>query len=200
MNDRIACARYLGIPTKFGIGSGADSLDWPHDDASRATYDEGKIMKRVVAGVVGLALGAAVLVGCSDDKKPEAAPSQAQASTGGSTEVKVGGSDLSGLDLNSVTCVKQGGKINVASAAINGQAGLAVVMTDEATPSVESLGMSVDGNALAVTNMMGAKTGSAEVKVDGSTYTITGEAAGADMANPMAGMITKPFTIKVTCS
>ncbi|MGO4446169.1 lipoprotein LpqH [Mycobacterium sp. 2YAF39] len=157
-------------------------------------------MKRVVAGVVGLALGAAVLVGCSDDKKPEAAPSQPQASTGGSTEVKVGGSDLSGLDLNSVTCVKAAGKINVASAAINGQAGLAVVMTDGPTPTVESLGMSVDGNALAVTNMMGAKTGSADVKVDGSTYTITGEAVGADMANPMAGMINKPFEIKVTCT
>ena len=99
-----------------------------------------------------------------------------------------------------MTCVKQGGKINVASAAINGQAGLAVVMTDGATPTVESLAMSVDGNALGVTNMMGAKTGSAEVKADGSTYTITGEATGADMANPMAGMITKPFTIKVTCS
>ena len=139
-------------------------------------------MNRVVAGVVALGLGAAVLVGCSDDK-PSAAPSSeasgnTQVSTSGSTEVKVGGSDLSGLDLNSVTCVKQGGKINVASAAINGQAGLAVVMTDGATPTVESLGMSVDG----------------------SSYTITGEAVGADMANPMAGMITKPFTIKVTCS
>ncbi len=53
--------------------------------------------------------------------------------------------------------------------------------------------MSVDGNALAVTNTMGAKVGSADVKVDGSTYTITGEATGADMKNPMAGMITKPF-------
>ena len=139
----------------------------------------------------GWLAGAAVLVGCSDDKgsrRPStAAAGDTQVSTGGSTEVKVDGSDLSGLDMNSVTCVKQGGKINVASAAINGQAGLAVVMTDEATPTVESLGMTVDGNALAVTNMMGAKTGSAEVKVDGSTYTITGEAAGADMANPMAG-------------
>jgi len=43
-------------------------------------------------------------------------------------------------------------------------------------------------------------TGSADVKVDGSTYTITGEAAGADMKNPMAGMITKKFEIKVTCN
>ncbi len=47
---------------------------------------------------------------------------------------------------------------------------------------------------------MGAKSGSAEVKVDGDRYTITGEAVGADMSNPMAGMITKPFTVTVTCS
>ena len=59
--------------------------------------------------------------------------------------------------------------------------------------------MVVDGNALAVSNMGGMKSGSADVKVDGSTYTITGEATGADMKNPMAGMITKPFTVTVTC-
>jgi ipoprotein LpqH len=159
-------------------------------------------MNRVVAGVVGLAAAAAVLVGCSDDKggPTTASGSGSQVSTGGSTEVKVDGKDLSGLDMKSVTCVKQGGKINVASGAINGQAGLAVVMTDANPPTVDSLGMSVDGSALAVTNTMGAKVGSAEVKVDGSTYTITGEATGADMKNPMAGMITKPFTVKVTCS
>jgi lipoprotein LpqH len=161
-------------------------------------------MNRVIAGVLGLAAAAAVLVGCSDDKGGPAPAATAAGgslvSTGGSTEVKVDGNNLAGLDMNSVTCVKQGGKINVASGAINGQAGLAVVMTDANPPTVESLGMSVDGSALAVTNTMGAKVGSAEVKVDGSTYTITGEATGADIKNPMAGMITKPFTVKVTCS
>ncbi|MEN3321692.1 MAG: ipoprotein LpqH [Mycobacterium sp.] len=159
-------------------------------------------MNRVVAGVVGLAAVAAVLVGCSDDKggPTTASGSGSQVSTGGSTEVKVDGKDLSGLDMKSVTCVKQAGKINVASGAINGQAGLAVVMTDANPPTVDSLGMSVDGSALAVTSTMGANVGSAEVKVDGSTYTITGEATGADIKNPMAGMITKPFTVKVTCS
>jgi len=160
-------------------------------------------MNRVVAGVIGLVAGAAVLVGCSDDK-PQTAPTSAaggsQVSTGGSTEVKVDGKDLAGLDVSSVTCVKQGGKINVASGAINGQQGLGIVMTDAATPAVESLGMVVDGNALAVSNMGGVKSGSAEVKVDGSTYTITGEAVGADLKNPMAGMITKKFEIKVNCS
>ena len=89
--------------------------------------------------------GAAVLVGCSDDKGA-AAPSRGgrghAVSTGGSTEVKVDGKDLSGLDLNSVTCVKQGGKINVASGGGQRPAGSAVVMTDAATPAVDSLAMS----------------------------------------------------------
>ncbi len=155
-------------------------------------------MNRVVAGAIALAAGAAVLVGCSNDKAATSS-GDTQVSSGGSTAVKVDGKDLAGLDLNSVTCVKQGGKINVASGAVGGQQGLGIVMTDAAEPSVESLGMVVDGNALAVSNMGGMKSGSAEVKVDGSTYTITGEATGADIKNPMAGMITKPFSVTVTC-
>jgi ipoprotein LpqH len=167
----------------------------------------GTSRNRVLVAGIGLVAAAAVLVGCSDDKgtTPAASSSSAasgggtsQVSTGGNTEVKVEGQDLAGLDLSTVTCVKQAGKINVASGSATG--GLGVVMTDEATPKVESLGLTVDGNALAVSSMGGMNTGSADVKVDGSTYTITGEAAGADMKNPMAGMITKKFEIKVTCS
>ena len=99
-----------------------------------------------------------------------------------------------------MTCVKQGGKIDIGSGSTGGQQqALAVVMTDEATPKVESLALVVDGNALSVANNMGAKVGSANVAVDGKTYTITGQAQGADLKNPMAGMITKDFSIKVTC-
>jgi lipoprotein LpqH len=165
-------------------------------------------MKRVVTAGIGLVAAGLVLVGCSDDKGSTAGSStaaaggssSAQVSTGGNTAVKVEGQDLAGLDLNTVTCVKAGGKINVASGAAGGQQGLGVVMTDEATPTVESLGLVVDGNALAVAQMGGMKSGSADVKVDGSSYTITGEAQGADMKNPMAGMITKKFEIQVTCN
>ena len=163
-------------------------------------------MKRVLAAVIGLIAGAAMLVGCSDDKGSSPASSTAagggsatsEVSTSGNTAVKVEGQDLAGLDLSTVTCVKQAGKINVASGSAAG--GLGVVMTDEATPKVESLGLTVDGNALAVASMGGMNTGSADVKVDGSTYTITGEAQGADMKNPMAGMITKKFEITVSCN
>src|SRR3954454_19303141 len=165
--------RTCGDRQSLGSVAVGPILTTPMTDAIGATYERREdSMNRVVVGVVGLAAAAAVLVGCSDDKG-------SHVSSGGSTEVKVDGKSLAGLDMNSVTCVKQGGKINVASGAINGQAGLAVVMSDANPPAVESLGMSVDGNALAVTNTMGAKVGSAEVKVDGSTYTITGEATGA---------------------
>ena len=176
-----------------------------HDDATGAADKEGKpsdmkINRTLAAGIGLLAVGA-TLIGCSSDK--EAGPKASgpgSVTGGGSTVVKVEGQDLAGLDLKSVTCAKQGGTINIASAPIGGGAqGLGVVMTDASPPKVQSLGMVVDGNALAVSEMGGMKTGSADVKVDGSTYTITGEAAGADMKNPMAGMISKKFEIKVTC-
>jgi lipoprotein LpqH len=169
-------------------------------------------MIRVLAAAIGLIASAAMLVGCSDDKGSSAPVTTAAAagaevtaggaevSTGGAAEVKVDGSDLAGLDPASVTCVKQAGKINIGSGAAGPQQAVAVVMTDEAAPKVESLGLVVDGNALAVSDMMGVKTGSAEVQVDGDTYTISGEAQGADMKNPMAGMVTKQFTIKVSCT
>ncbi|WP_370369084.1 lipoprotein LpqH [Mycolicibacterium sp. CH28] len=144
---------------------------------------------------------------CSDNHSSKgtasatgSAPASSAVSTGGTTSVRVEGNDLQGLDPKTVTCVKQGGTINIASGAINGQQGLGVVMTDGSPPKVQSLGMVVDGNALAVSDSMGVKTGSADVKVDGNTYTITGEAAGADLKNPMAGMISKKFEISVTCS
>ncbi len=165
-------------------------------------------MKNIVTAGIGLAAAALVMVGCSDHKTstpgsatPAASGSStAQVSTNGNSEVKVEGQDLAGLDLSSVTCVKAGGKINVASGAVGGQQGVAVVMADATPPTVESLGLVVDGNALAVSQMGGMKNGSADVAVDGSTYTISGEAEGADMKNPMAGMITKKFEIKVTCN
>ncbi|WP_096372250.1 lipoprotein LpqH [Mycobacterium ulcerans] len=141
---------------------------------------------------------ASALVGCSSGGH-SASPASSVSTGGGGTQVQVGGTNLPGLHPASVTCVKQGGKIDIGSGSAGGQQALAVVMTDEATPRVESLALVVDGNALSVTDNMGAKVGSAKVAVEGKTYTITGQAQGADMKNPMAGMITKDFSIKVTC-
>ncbi|WP_196770768.1 lipoprotein LpqH [Mycobacterium colombiense] len=151
---------------------------------------------------MGCAAASVALVGCSGGghtaaPAPNTTPS---ASTGTNAQVKVGGTDLAGVNPASVTCVRTGGKIDIGSGSTGGvQQALAVVMTDEANPKVQSVALFVDGNALAVSDNMGAKVGSASVAVDGKTYTITGQAQGADIKNPMAGMITKDFTIKVSC-
>lgn len=162
-------------------------------------------MKRLLAaaiGTVGCAAASVALVGCSGGGHTAAPASSTtpSASTDTNAQVKVGGTDLPGVNPASVTCVRTGGKINIGSGSTGGtQEALAVVMTDDATPKVASLALVVDGNALAVSDNMGAKVGSANVAVDGKTYTITGQAQGADMKNPMAGMISKDFTIKVSC-
>jgi ipoprotein LpqH len=154
-------------------------------------------VKRLLAASIATLGCASALVACSSTGHTASTASNA---AGSGAQVKVGGADLPGLNPASVTCVKQGGKIDIGSGSTGGQQqALAVVMTDEATPKVQSLALVVDGNALAVSNNMGAQVGSANVAVDGKTYTITGQAQGADMKNPMAGMITKDFNIKVTC-
>ncbi len=154
-------------------------------------------MKRLLATAIGAIGCASALMACSSGGHT-ASPASSVSTGGGGAQVLVGGSALAGVDPATVTCVKQGGKIDIGSGSTAGKQALAVVMTDETTPKVESLAMVVDGNALSVSNM-GAKVGSANVSVDGKTYTITGQAQGADMKNPMAGMITKDFNIKVTC-
>jgi len=150
-------------------------------------------MMRVLVAGAGMIAAAAVLVGCSSG-----APNGV--STGGDASVKVEGKDLSGLDLKSVTCVKQGGNFVVASAAVGGQQGLGVTMTDATPPAVQTVSLVVDGTALAVSQLGGVKNGSADVKADGSTYTISGDAVGIDTKNPMAGQISKQFEIKVSCN
>jgi ipoprotein LpqH len=157
-------------------------------------------VKRVIAGVIGLAAGATLLMACHTNSTPHSSASVSTASAANSTEVKVDGNNVPGLDLSTVSCVRQGGNIDIGSGSINGQQGLGVVMTDGNPPTVQSLGIVVDGNALAVSNNMGVAVGSAKVSVSGNTYTITGQASGADLKNPMNGQITKNFEIKVTCS
>lgn len=163
---------------------------------------EGTPVKRLLVGAIGTLGLATAVVGCSSGGHT-ASPASSTApsvASGSGAQIKVGGTDLAGVNPSSVTCVKQGGKIDIGSGSTGGQQqALAVVMTDEATPKVQSLALVVDGNALSVASNMGANVGSANVVVDGKTYTITGQAQGADLKNPMAGMITKDFSIKVTC-
>ncbi len=170
-------------------------------------------MKRTIGLTFAAVAAAAVLAGCgssdsdssdastsaaadSSAMESSAAESSVEASTSGTTVVKVDGKNVEGLDLKSVNCVKHDKNINIGSAAINGKDGLGVVMSEGDPPKVVSLGVVVDGSALAVTP---PSVGSAKVEADGDKYTITGKAVGADMKNPTAGMIEKKFEIVVEC-
>ena len=106
---------------------------------------------------------------------------------------------IAGPGSRTPVAVKQGSTINIASAAVGGQQGLGVVMADWSAAEVQSLGMVVDGNALAVSDNMGMKTGSADVKVDGNTYTIDRSGSRRGHEEPMARHDQKNFEITVTC-
>src|SRR6516225_10586971 len=117
---------------------------------------EGNAVKRLLVGAIGTLGVASALVGCSSgghtaspasstapNAAPNAAPSVAIAG-GTGAQVKVGGTDLAGLNPAAVTCVRTGGKIDIGSGAptaAGAQQAVAVVMTDEATPKIESLAL-----------------------------------------------------------
>lgn len=168
-------------------------------------------MKKTLFAVSILAGATLVLSGCggSDDSKSTSAEGTTAGATAGSTggsssdsdfgttagsvSVKVDGKDLTGIDLKNVGCTKQGDSIIIGSGGSSG--GVGATLKAGNPPEVTAVGITVDGNALAVAPGMGE----AEAKVDGNEYTITGTAQGASMSNPTAGLVKKDFEIKVSC-
>ena len=149
-------------------------------------------MKRgFVVTVAGAAIVVAGLAGCSSNKASNG--SSTAAGGQGSAKITIDGKEqtVSG----SIGCVTNGNTINVALGSGSGGAMSAVLTTDN-PPKVTAVALgNVNGMALAV----GSGQGDATATKDGDKYTIKGHAVGADMANPTAGMQTKPFEIDVTC-
>lgn len=147
-----------------------------------------------------VALGGALIViaglsGCSSDEKPESPATETGTATSGAGETKV---TIDGKDQNvegTVVCSAMGGNMNIA---IGGAAtGIAAVLTEADPPTVTSVALgNVNGATLGYTS--GVPGGSAEATKDGSTYKISGNATGIDMANPMQP-VNKPFEIEVAC-
>lgn len=154
----------------------------------------------VIASVVAFAsIGLSACGGGSDEGSDTAsggttAGETASGDTGAKTVVKVDGKDLTGSDLSNVGCTKQGETILIGSGGTSGGVGATLKAGDP--PTVQTVGLTVDGNALAVAPGVGEAT----VKVDGKRYTITGTAQGGNVTNPMAGIVKKSFEIEVTCS
>ncbi|BBX33744.1 MULTISPECIES: lipoprotein LpqH [Mycolicibacterium] len=164
-------------------------------------------MKRGFLVVVG---GAAVVIaglsGCSSDEKKSESTASATATAsaeGGGASVTTGSGTakvtIDGKDhpvSGSIACVKQGGNVNIALG--QGMTGITAVVSEADPPAVTAVQLgNIDGVMLQYG--AGAPGGSAEATKDGNKYTIKGNATGADMANPMAGVVTKPFELEVTC-
>lgn len=161
-------------------------------------------MKRgFVVAVGGMAILVAGLSGCSSDDKAsesdstatsaEATSDTATASSGESeTKVTIDGQDQQ--VTGTVVCTAMGGNMNIAIG--DAATGIAAVVSEDGS-TVQSVGLgNVNGVTLGYQN--GTGQGDAKAEMDGINWTITGNATGIDMANPLQP-VTKPFEIAVVC-
>ena len=88
-----------------------------------------------------------------------------------------------------------GGNVNIAIG--EATTGIAAVVSEGDSPTVESVGLG-NVNGVVLGFQQGAGQGEAKAEKSGNTYKISGNATGVDMANPMAP-VTKPFELEITC-
>lgn len=151
----------------------------------------------LLIAVGGAAIVVAGLSGCSsgDESSTESSASASASASGeGSTKVSIDGQDQN--ITGSVVCTNIADTVAIAIG--EATTGIAATVTTGDSPTVKQVGLgNVNGAVLGFQE--GAPGGEATAEKDGNTYTIKGNASGADMANPMAGMVTKPFEIVVAC-
>jgi ipoprotein LpqH len=166
------------------------------------------VKRGLLVAVSGAAILIAGLSGCSSDKSSSsgsssssssssakesssASSSPSVASGSGATKVTIDGQekDLTGQ----VVCASMGGNVNIAVG--EAATGIAAVVSEDGSKVTSVALGNVNGAVLAV----GPGAGDATAAKDGNTWTIKGNATGADMANPMAGIVTKPFELVVVC-
>jgi lipoprotein LpqH len=153
------------------------------------------VVKRgLVVAVGGAAIVIAGLSGCSSDKKSETSgETSSAASAEGKSTVTIDGKDQA--VQGTVVCSTMGENVNIAIG--DATTGIGAVVGTGDSPVVHSVGL---GNVNGVTLGFQENAGQGEAKVekDGSTYKISGNAVGVDMANPLQP-VNKPFEIQVSC-
>ncbi|RDH77572.1 hypothetical protein DVS77_16410 [Mycolicibacterium moriokaense] len=152
-------------------------------------------MKRgFVTALGGAAIVIAGLSGCSSDKKSETSgETSSAASAQGKSTVTIDGKDQA--VQGTVVCSTMGENVNIAIG--DATTGIGAVVSTGDSPTVHSVGLgNVNGVTLGFQENAGQ--GDAKAEKDGSTYKISGNAVGIDMANPMQP-VNKPFEIEVSC-
>ncbi|WP_201518740.1 lipoprotein LpqH [Gulosibacter hominis] len=166
----------LGIATLTGCATGDNAADTDEAAANTAQADT------------------------SADTAADGGEASGSGSTGGSYSLKVSGTDIT-IDDPVVACQEQGGQYALGVVSGSGSAttadGLGAVLSGKDNPTVVSVGV-VDSEGNAIAYAEGAGMGSAEVKVDGNTYTITGKGVAANMSDPTS-MAETEFEFSITC-
>ncbi|BBU20501.1 lipoprotein LpqH [Mycobacterium xenopi] len=141
----------------------------------------------VVAG--GAAMIVAALAGCSSGGGQKV-------STSGHAKVVVDGQDQ---NVNGpVTCQKAGGQLQIGIGQPGSPNTVAVQATDADPPTIHQIALgTINGVPLAY--QQGSPGANAQATKDGNGYKFSGTATGMNPSNPMAGMVSKPFEVDVTC-
>ena len=152
----------------------------------------------VVAGLAGCSSGDKSASGSSSSSASESASSGSSSAASTSAEAGASGTkvtiDGKAKDVGgTVVCASMGGNVNVAIG--EAMTGIAAVVSEADPPTVTSVAL---GNVDGVTLAVGGGQGDATATKDGKSYTITGNAYGIDMANPMQPA-KKPFELAFTC-
>ena len=152
------------------------------------------VKRGFVVAIGGAAIVVAGLSGCSSEKKSETSgDTSSAASAEGKSTVTIDGKDQS--VQGTVVCSTMGENVNIAIG--DATTGIGAVVSSGDSPTVHSVGLgNVNGVTLGFQENAGQ--GDAKAEKDGSTYKISGNAIGMDMANPMQP-VNKPFQIEVSC-
>jgi lipoprotein LpqH len=146
-------------------------------------------VNRWVGALGGAAMIAAAVAGCSSGGGQKV-------STSGHAKVVVDGQDQ---NVNGpVTCQKAGGQLQIGIGQPGSPNTVAVQATDADPPAIHQIALgTINGVPLAY--QQGSPGASAQATKDGNGYKFSGTATGMNPSNPMAGMVSKPFEVDVTC-
>ena len=161
----------------------------------RDNNKENSVKRGLVVAIGGAAIVIAGLSGCSSEKKSETGgETSSAASAEGKSTVTIDGKDQA--IQGTVVCSTMGENVNIAIG--DATTGIGAVLSSGDSPVVHSVGL---GNVNGVTLGFQENAGQGDAKAEksDSTYKISGNATGMDMANPMQGVVTKPFEIEVSC-
>jgi lipoprotein LpqH len=158
------------------------------------------------AVAVGAAILFAVLVGCSPTHSPTSVsstastpspappkPAAVSADSPGQARVVIGGKDAS--PGGAVDCSTGSGQITITIG--EGARGATVVVTDQATPVVKSIGIG-DLGGVSLGYVEGEPGTPPHAARTGNSYTITGSGTGTNTADPTK-LVDTTYQISATC-